>query len=386
LTSKERVFAAFEKRDTDRVPVCHISCSAEVAGGLLGREAYVGFGIQQWREATALWNGPDAHAEFVERTYQDTLEVNRLFANDMYRMIFPRCTIEPTRRIDENTFLFEHGDEDRWRVLRYDPTQEHINILFDHKPKPSGDLTFEVLERRLAAGEKALERPAKPREFTDDDYSVRAQRSLGDEVVIRMSGGGVSIPRDDIWLEASVLRPDLVGRHLDLQVERARRTVGELIDFGFTILFGGGDFAGYEGPLYSPKVFHDLMLPRLQQVHQIIHDRDGKSVFASDGDLWPVADDLFGNSGVDGFYEIDLRAGMDLNRLRDTFPDLTLIGNISSHNLHVGTREEVIEEVRTCVETAKARKGTIVGISNMPMPGTPIENVAAMLETIEKYR
>ncbi len=78
--------------------------------------------------------------------------------------------------------------------------------------------------------------------------------------------------------------------------------------------------------------------------------------------------------------------GMDLNRLRDTFPDLTLIGNLSSHNLHTGTREEVIEEARACVETAKGRKGIIVGISNMPMPGTPVENVAAMLETIEKHR
>ena len=386
MTSKERVFAAFEKRDTDRVPVCHISCSAEVASGLLGREAYVGFGIQQWREATALWNGPDAHAEFVERTYQDTLEINRLFANDMYRMIFPRCSTKPTRRIDEHTFLFEYGDEDRWQVLRHDPDQEHINVIFDYKPKLKGNLTFEELERRLTASEKAMERPAEPREFSDGDFSVRAQRSIGDDVVIRMSGGGVSIPRDEVWLEATVLRPDLVGRHLDLQVERARRTVGALIDFGFTILFGGGDFAGYEGPFYSPRVFHDLMLPRLQQVIEIIHDCGGMSVFASDGDLWPVADDLFGVSGVDGFYEIDLRAGMDLNRLRDTFPDLTLIGNLSSHTLHVGTREEVIEEARACVETAKSRRGIIVGISNMPMPRTPVENVAAMLETIEELR
>jgi hypothetical protein len=238
----------------------------------------------------------------------------------------------------------------------------------------------------LAAGEKALERPAAPRTFSDDDFSVRAQRELGDRIVVRMSGGGVSIPRDEIWLEATVLRPDLVGRHLDLQVERARRTVGPLIDFGFTLLFGGGDFAGYEGPMYSPGTFHDLMLPRLQQVTDLIHNHGGRSLFASDGDLWPVADDLFGASGVDGFYEIDLRAGMDLNRLRDTFPDLTLIGNISSHTLHVGTREEVIQETRACVETAKKRRGIIVGISNMPMPGTPTRNVEAMLETIEKHR
>jgi len=386
MTSKERVFAAFEKRETDKVPVCHISCSSGVASALLRREAYVGFGIQQWREATALWNGPDAHAEFVERMFQDTLEINRIFSNDIYRMIYPRYNVKPTKRIDADTFLYEYGPEENWKVLRHDPFQEHISVIHDYVSTPKPKPTFEDLERSLAAREKAMERPPAPRTFSDDDLSVRAQRLIGNEIAIRMGGGGVSIPRDEIWLEAVALRPDLVARQLDLQVEGARRSVGPLIAFGFRILFGGGDFAGYEGPFYSPKAFHELMLPRLQQVSEIIRSHGGLSIFASDGDLWPVAEDLFGRSGVDGFYEIDRRAGMDLDKLRDRFPNLTLIGNINSHNLHMGTRDEVVAETLSCVETAKRRKGIIVGISNMVMPGTPIENVEAMLETIEKYR
>ena len=95
MTSKERVLAAFEKRETDRVPVCHISFSSEVASALLGREAYVGFGIQQWREATALWNGADAHQEFLERSFEDTLEINRLSGNDIYRMVYGRYNVRP---------------------------------------------------------------------------------------------------------------------------------------------------------------------------------------------------------------------------------------------------------------------------------------------------
>ena len=384
MTSKERVLAAFDKQETDKVPVGHVSFSSSVASDLLGREAYVGFGIQQWREAVALWNGPDAHAEFIERSFQDTLEVNRVGLNDIYRMLYPRNPRRPTKRIDEHTFLYEDGDEKNWKVLRHDPEQEHINILFDYKPRPP--LTFEAIEQQLAASEKALETPPKPPVFSDDDASIRGYRMIGDTVMIRMSGGGVSIPRDEIWLEAVALRPDLVARHLDLQVERARRSVGPLIEFGFTILFGGGDFAGYEGPFYSPKAFHELMLPRLQQVSEIIHGHGGRTIFASDGDLWPVAEDLFGASGVDGFYEIDRLAGMDLRKLRERFPDLTLMGNMNSCTLHTGSRDEVIEETLSCIEDAKELKGIIVGVSNMLMPGTPAENVTAMLETIENNR
>lgn len=384
MTSKERVLAAFRKQETDRVPVCHVSFSSKVASALLGREACVGFGIQQWREATALWNGADAHREFIERTFQDTLEINRLCGNDIYRMAYPRYGVKPTKRIDANTFLYEYGPEENWKVLRYDPQQEHINVLFDYRPRP--ERTFEDLERGLTAREQALRTPPKPPAFSDDDLSVRAQRLLGDQCVIRMGGGSVSIPRDEVWLEAVALRPDLVARSLDLQVESARRTVGPLVEFGFRYLFGGGDFAGYKGPFYSPRAFRELVLPRLRQVTEIIHSHGGYSLFASDGDLWPVAEDLFGRSGVDGFYEIDRRAGMDLKRLRERFPGLTLIGNIHSCTLHRGSREEVVAETLSCLEAARQHRGILVGISNLPMPGTPTENVMAMLETIEKYR
>ena len=384
MKPKERVAAAFEKRETDRVPVCHISSSNEVAAKLLGRPAHVGFGIQQWREAIALWNGPDAHAEFIENTFADTLKVNQLMGNDILRFVYPRYSVKPTKRIDEHTFLYEYGAEDTWKIMRYDPTQEHYSVIYDYKPKPP--LTFESIEQTLTAREKALEKPPQPREFSNDDLAIRAQRELGDEYAIRQSGCGLSIPRDEIWLMAVALRPDLVARHLDLQVESARRSLKPVIDLGFKYLFGGGDFAGYEGPFYSPKAFRDLMLPRLQQITKIIHEYGGYGLFASDGDLWPVAEDLFGRSGVDGFYEIDVLAGMDLPRLRETFPDLTLIGNISSHTLHVGTKEEVIEETLSCLEAAKKYHGIIVGISNMPMPGTPMANLEAMLETVEKNR
>lgn len=384
MTSKERVAAAFAKESTDGVPVYHNSASSEVASKLLGREAYVGFGIQQWREAIALWQGADAHAEFIERTFADTLAINQVYGNDLMRFLYPRYNVQPTKRIDAHTFLYEYGDESQWKVLRYDPNQEHYSVIYDYQPKPP--LTFERIEKQLKAREDALNKPATPREFTDDDLSVRAFRELGHEFAIRMSGGGLAIPRDEIWLEAVALRPDLVARHLDLQVESARRNLKSVIDFGFAYLFGGGDFAGYQGPFYSPKAFHELVFPRLVQIADIIHEYGGKLLFASDGDLWPVADDLFGASGVDGFYEIDRLAGMTLDRLRETYPDLTLVGNISSHTLHVGTAEEVQEETLSCLEDAKKYGGILVGISNLPVPGTPVENIEVMLETIAENK
>ena len=365
------------------MPVHHIGFSSEIASALLGREAYVGGGIQQWREAVAYWQGKDAHEEFVERSFQDALEIARVCDNDIVRPSYWRYNVRPTKRLDDNTFLYAHGDEDSWKVLRYDPESEQCNV-FDYIPKTK--LTFEEVERGIAAQEKAVEN-YRPRE-EGFAFELRAQRLIGDEKTVRIGGVGLGLPlrEAEIWLEALLLRPDLVGRYLDVQVERAIRDLEFLVPFGFRYFFGGLDFASNDGPIYSPKIFRELMVPRLRRISEECDRYGVYHLFASDGDLWPVADDLFGISGVDGFYEIDRRAGMDLGKLRERFPDLTLIGNISSHTAHLGTKEEAVAEALSCLDEARRSSGIIVGVSNYFVPGTPVENVVAVLETIREHR
>jgi uroporphyrinogen-III decarboxylase len=128
------------------------------------------------------------------------------------------------------------------------------------------------------------------------------------------------------------------------------------------------------------------MLPRLKRIADTCHKYGIYYLFASDGNLWSVADDLFGDSGVDGFYEIDGKAGMDLDLLRERFPKLTLLGNISSGTLHTGSKEDVVNETMSCLDSAKHNGGIIVGVSNQIVAGTPEENLLAMVETIKKYR
>jgi hypothetical protein len=217
-------------------------------------------------------------------------------------------------------------------------------------------------------------------------FEIRAQRLLSDERVVRVGAGSVGIPYEQRWLEATVLQPDLVRRHLAIQVERAARDIPFLASYGFRYFFAGIDFAGNDGPMYSPRMFAELFLPALRQISDLCHQVDGYHLFASDGDIWPVADALFGSSGIDGYYEIDRRAGMDLRRLRKRFPDLVLIGNISSHTVHLGSKEEVVAEAVSCLKEAKRSLGIIVGASNYFVPHTPVENVLALIETIQQYR
>jgi len=65
MASAERVRRLLAGLDTDKVAVNHRGLSSRAASHVLGREAFVGGGVQLWREARSLWEG--WHEEFIER-------------------------------------------------------------------------------------------------------------------------------------------------------------------------------------------------------------------------------------------------------------------------------------------------------------------------------
>lgn len=380
MLPKDRVAAVFEHQPTDKVPIYQAGFSSRVASAILGREAYVGGGIQQYREARALWEGPQAHQEFLERSQRDAWDLANKLDLDLIRPSYWRMRIKPTRRIDENTFLYGNP-EASWYVMRFDPVLELYQIA-ERSPQP--EMTLEDIERTVVATEeRAATYQPKPDDFPD---LVAAQREFGETRGIPGSGVGISVPRERVWLEAIALRPDLVGRYLMALAERAAEVPAVMRQIGIRPIFGGGDFASKKGPFYSPRSFHNLMLPALQKISAACRESGTYHLFASDGDLWSLADDLFGASGVEGFYEIDRRSNMDLSRLRDTFPHLTLLGGIASETLHMGTKDEVIAEVRSALAVAKEKGSIIIGCSNQVVPPTPMENFWAMMETLHRER
>lgn len=387
MSPRERVLLTFENKQTDKIPIYHVGFSGYAASIIIGRQTYVGGQIQQWREMNALWEGPRAHELFLERSRKDAVNVALACEHDIIRLQYWRWMVKPTRKIDRYTFLF--GDPEKsWYIMKFDPKIELFHrtdgygstIIQQRTPK---ELREKELEELVKSQEKEIEN-YHPSQSTDP--VIQAMLKENKDYAIRNWSVGAGIGFDQFWLEAVALRPDLVARYIDIQAEKAVRKIPRLAASGVRLVFGGSDFASNEGPMYSPKVFHDIILPALKKITKVCHQYGVYYLFSSDGNLWPVADDLFGNSGIDGYYEIDRRAGMDLCLLRKSFPNLTLIGNISSHTLHCGTEEQVIEEVLSSIDVAKRFGRIIVGASNYLMVGTPKENIIAMLDTIKRNR
>jgi hypothetical protein len=368
----------FQLKPTTHVPVHHIGFSSKSASLILGRQAYVGGGIQQYRESLAIWQGADEHAEFVARSQRDAIDLALATGQDLIRASYWRMKEKPAKRLDEFTFLYGNPDGD-YRIMRLEPETELYQLVDQSSSAP---LSYDLLEEDIRTQESTIANYNPDASMFSD--TVNAMR-LHPDHAIRAGGASLHIPYEPaIWLEATLERPDLVERKLDLDVQYARKHIDLAGRLGIKYLFGGGDFATNQGPMYSPHTFHDLMLPRLKIICDTCHRHGIKYLFGTDGNVWPVADDLFGASGVDGFYEVDVKAGMDLYRLRDRFPKLVIVGNIASHTLHAGTPDEVHVETLAMMQAARELRGIFVGCSNQVVSQTPPENLDAMLAALRE--
>jgi uroporphyrinogen decarboxylase len=175
---------------------------------------------------------------------------------------------------------------------------------------------------------------------------------------------------------------ELMDTVLDVMLRIARRAIRS----GADIIVLGDDYAGNKGPMFSPAVFREFVLPRLRRMVETIHEEGGKVVKHSDGKLWLILDDIVG-TGIDGLNPIEGVAGMDLGEVKRKYgTKLCLIGNVDgAHLLPHGTVAEVEAAVRECMRQGAPGGGYILSSSNSIHSGVKPENYLAMLAAGRQY-
>ncbi|MBI4027659.1 MAG: hypothetical protein HY360_21915 [Verrucomicrobia bacterium] len=372
----DRVTDALEGRWPDRIPICEQAFASTVASRILGREVVTGSTDAHYFEGCAWLEGEQAHEEFVDRLYRDCAALHRFFDFDILFLPW-RHSVRPTKRLSENEILYGDPAGSDWSVGRFDPQSHTFGEIKAGRPPPAFEDVTALLRKQLSQPRSAQGPPSV------NPLLLRAVREYGDEFVVAGSSG-MAIPMTPGWLEATLLEPALIGDYLDLLMEDTLASLDAQRRAGIRLINGGGDFAFKSGPIYSPRFFHEIMAPRWKRIFDYCRQHDMYYIFRSDGDLWPVADDLFGAARPHAYYEVDCDAGMHFGKLRQRFPELTLIGNVSCDLLFCGGAEQVRAAMRACIEAAAPRM--IAATANSVLHGTPPENVIAMYETAKAWR
>jgi len=157
------------------------------------------------------------------------------------------------------------------------------------------------------------------------------------------------------------------------------------MDVGAELFIESGDLAYKTGPMMSPKKFSEVLLPAYRIITEAVHERGGKIVLHTDGQVTPLLDFVV-NCGFDGLQSLEPTAGVDLALVKKKIGDkICLMGNIDvAHILVDATKEEVYDAVKYAIKTGGPGGGFIVSAANMH-PGVNVPNLRWMVEATKKY-
>lgn len=378
LNSKERVKVTFGHEEPDRVPVFEQEIASNIASQILGRHAYTGSGGIGWRETVEL---VFQHKRdfLVDRLCQDLVELHEGLGMDVVRApLVPEKGAEgPKRKLDEYTYYYEDEESRTWSIQRYEPRTMMFSVV-DSSYRREGVPAVERLVHKIEDEEIELEKSA----YEAMEVIVGA---LGRERAITTSSG-IGIPLESSWLRVLYDKPELVETYLRYLVKREKTHILESKRIGIDFVLGGGDIANNSGPFYSPSIIRRFILPRLEEITGFCHELGLAYVYRTDGNIWPIANELFIESGVDGYGEIDAQAGMRLGDLKRRLPNLVLWGNIDcAKTLVLGSKEDATRETIEAIKEAAAGGGYILGSSNTIHPTVKLENFLAMLDAARRY-
>jgi uroporphyrinogen decarboxylase len=187
------------------------------------------------------------------------------------------------------------------------------------------------------------------------------------------------------------LNPALVEATLDrveeIQTEMMHRFLSQAADL-VDLVFISDDIGGQNGMLMSPRMWRRHLKPRLKRWCDLIHSYGIRVFYHTDGGVGPVIPELI-EVGIDVLNPIQHACpGMALEELAQAYGDhLIFHGGIDNQRvLPFGTADDVRAETLHCLETLGAgREGYICCSCHNVQPGTPVENILTMIETVQDW-
>jgi hypothetical protein len=415
MNSKERVQAALNHRQPDRVPVD------------FGSTAVTGIHVAAIHRLRQALTGDKTWRVKVTEPYQMLGEVD-----EEMRVLLGVDVVGLTPR--KTMFGFE---ADGWKpfalfdgtpVLVPEKFNTNTDVNGDILIYPEGDVSappsgrmpkgyyfFDTLIRQPPIDEDRLD-PADNLEefglFSDADaawYRRRAEEldALGSSgVTLTMPGTAfgdialVPVPwmkhpkgiRDiEEWYVSTVIRKDYVRaifeRQCEIGLKNLETLIGILGDRVQAVFLTGTDFGTQRGLFIGTEAYRELFKPYHKKVNDLVHARSNwKTFIHSCGAIAELIPEFI-EAGFDILNPVQCSAvGMDARMLKKEFGnELTFWGGGANtqQTLQFGTPEEVYSECRERIEIFGAGGGFIFDAVHNVQATTPTENLLAMFKAIK---
>jgi len=340
MNSLERVTAALERRQPDRVPFFECVIDERVMEALLPGADYFQFND---------WIG------------QDNVGLNR--------SSWSRDNVD---YVDEARGLFR----DKWGVIRaFGP--ESTPAPVEGPIKTPGDL-------------KTYQPPDPEADDVLGELPELIQKYKGKKAVAAICRDAFFNPAflrgTTQFLMDMVDNPKLVQELIEVTLSYDIRATQRMVEAGLDVVVFGDDYADRHSTLMSPRHFKQFILPGLKRCVDVAHEAGAYVVKHTDGNIMPIID-MIVETGVDALNPIEPQAGMQIGLIKEKYGDrIAIIGNIDcGYVLSQAPVEEVRRVTRQTIETAAPGGGYCLSSSNSIHSSVKPENLLAMVETLREY-
>ncbi len=416
MTSRERVLAAINHIEPDRVPVD------------LGGSAVTGIMVTtyaQLRRKLGVNDKPPKVSEILQMLAEVEIPALERLGGDVLPVMptsgffgIPYENWKPWRTFDGTEVLV---------AGQFNPvTDKNGDLLLspggDPKKLPRGRMPKDGYYFDIIPYQEPLDWDnLKPEEFTEqfgvisdtdlEHIKARSEQLYRDtDFALLGSFGGASlgdmpfvaatemerpkgIRRFDDFLVAHLTHPeyikDIFHRQTEIALENLklyREAVGDRIA---VVFLSGTDFGTQRGEFFSADVYRELYQPFHKKLNDWVHtNTNWKTFFHTCGSIYHMLPDLI-EAGVDILNPVQCSAvNMEAKRLKQEFGDKVVFwggGVDTQKTLPFGTPEEVRTEVAERIRIFAPGGGFIFNTIHNIQAKTPVENVLAMYEAVSEY-
>ncbi len=335
---------------------------------LLGTGTAFGFKLEGWKE----WKSFGGTPVLVPGGFNTVPEPN----GDL--LLYPQGdrSASPSGRMPKGGFYFD-------LIVRQPPLDDaHLN--FEDNLEEFGPISPEELEHYCRHAEKL---------YSETDKAIVLNLgglSLGN--IARVPGPALRQPKGirdvEEWYISLNTRRDYVYKIFERQTEinlanlhKIHQVVGERPTVAY---LSGTDFGAQNGPFVSPRVYRELFLPFHKLVNDWVHQHTSwKTFIHSCGSVWALIEDFIA-AGFDILNPVQTSAAdMDPVELKRRFGGrITFWGGgvDTQRTLPFGTAEDVRREVRERLRIFGSGGGFVFNAVHNIQALVPVENVLAMYE------
>ena len=351
MTSRQRVNAALERKDHDRIP---------------RHDTFWDQTIQRWQS-----EGLDGNARAV-------LD---LLGSDLWGTCFLWPHVYPDSEVlaeDHETVTRrdQFGRTARWWKQQAG-TPEHLG--FECNSRAAWEEKFKplMIEREYQLNlDYIRDQHAKGRSKDQWVYLAGVEVFETTRAMIGDEDTAIGMALDPEWIE------DVARTVTDRVLAEYQRVLDAGLEFDGLWTFG--DMAYNHATFCSPAMYKELVWPQHKRLVDFAHANGMKFIYHTDGHVHGVMD-LWVDAGFDGFHPIEAKADMDVRQLAPQYGDqLSFFGNIDVMVMSTNDQEKIEHEMRTKFEAGMAHKGYLYHSDHSVPPAVSWETYQFIMKKVEE--